>query len=266
MKKSIGSYLFLLSLPLLFFLTACGKSDDSLAALLQKSFHAAEQADWKDAQEYAEKALELDSANTEALILNALALENNDKLEQALVQATKAALDRESFMAQYTYGRMLVQNGDYEQSLAPLSRALSLNPEDANTLVLLGRASTHLQISNASSYYGLLYKKFPEFRSNAVVLNELALLELIKNNPDKTAAFLFPAVKLAPDNPDIVRNCAIFCDYYPGSVSRYFSRIKNSGLSSSAKDYYARYLRLTAGIPELEKDRIAVEKRLSVIR
>ena len=96
-------------------------------------------------------------------------------------------------MAQYTYGRMLILNKEYEQSLAPLSRALALEPSDSNTLVLLGKVSTYLQTSNASSYYGLLYKKFPEFRSNAVILNELALLELIKNNPDKAAAFMFSA-------------------------------------------------------------------------
>ena len=161
---------------------------------------------------------------------------------------------------------MLILNKEYEQSLAPLSRALALEPSDSNTLVLLGKVSTYLQTSNASSYYGLLYKKFPEFRSNAVILNELALLELIKNNPDKAAAFMFSAIKLAPDNPDIVRNCAIFCDYNQASVRRYFARVNDSSLSSSAKDYYSRYLRLTAGIPELEKDRIAVEKRLSAIR
>ena len=95
MKKFAEYYLFLLIfLPFLLCVAGCGGSGDSLESYLQKSFTAAEQADWKDALKYAEKALQKDSLNCNALILSALALENTDKPEQALVQAAKAASER----------------------------------------------------------------------------------------------------------------------------------------------------------------------------
>ena len=127
-RRSFLPLLFLAAaVSALWILPGCSGRNESLDTLLQKSFTAAEQANWSKALDYAEKALDKDSANTNALILQALALENTDRTEQALVQAAKAASDRNSFMAQYTYGRMLVQSEKFDQSLAPLLRAMELD-------------------------------------------------------------------------------------------------------------------------------------------
>ncbi len=123
-----------------------------------------------------------------------------------------------------------------------------------------------MRTSQASGYYALLLKNFPQFKNNGIIFNELAVLELLKNNPDKAASFFFLAAKLAPDNPDIIRNCAIYCDFNPSSVRRYLSRISRPDFPTTAKDYYSRYLKLTSARPELESERLAVEQRLSTIR
>ena len=256
----------LLALPAL--LCGCGRKAEPLDALLRKSFAHAEQADWKSAKNLAEKVLDRDASNTSARVLLSLSLENLDRMDQAIVQAEKAAnQDSESFMAQYTYGRMLLLLDRHEQSIKPLNRAVELDPEDVNALLLLSRAQARIYPAKASASYGKLLKNFQEFKNSGVIFNELAVLELLKNNPDTAASFFFQAARFAPDNPDIIRNCAIFCEFHPNSLTKFLNRTRLPGdMPSSAKEFYAKYLLLTAARPELERERLEVERHLNSIR
>ena len=126
-----------------FLLTACGP-EPTADEWMQKSLTSAKEAKWGRALDQAERAVAKAPGDTLANVLYAIALENNSRQDEALNAAIRAGADSSCFIAQYTLGRLYCRQQKYDSSVKPLTRALELRPDDANTLILLARAKLRL--------------------------------------------------------------------------------------------------------------------------
>jgi len=240
--------------------SACSKKADlPVAELLRKSFDGAKNGDWKTALNYAQAAYKQAPDDTSVLILLALSQENQEQEQNALETIRKAAeSDKKSFMAQYTYGRMLFQAGKFEQALIPLKAAYSLKPDDVNTLILLEKTSSFCKTRETFQYCEILWKD-PMFKSrfnngkNPFVMNEMGLYYATRKNPKKAISAFSYAERLAPDQPQIQLNLAIVYDYMQNDRAK-------------AIPHYEKYLRMTSNMTGFETERLDVSRRIQEIR
>ena len=84
-----------------FLLTACGP-EPTADELMRKALTSAKEAKWSRALDLAESAAAKAPGNTLANVLLAIALENNNRPDEALNAAIRAGADTSSFIAQYT--------------------------------------------------------------------------------------------------------------------------------------------------------------------
>ena len=241
-----------------FLLTACGP-EPTADEWMRRSLASAKEAKWSRALDQAENAVEKAPGDTLANVLYAIALENNNRPEEALNAATRAGADLSSFIAQYTLGRLYCRQQKYDSSVKPLTRALELRPDDANTLILLARAKLRLNTEDALNLNKRLLS-LPQFAQSPVIYNELGVLQVLKGEPKKaTALFLkatalfLKALSLDADNPHLNLNNAILHDYYLGDLMK-------------ARQYYNSFLRLSANRRELLDEYKDVQTRLEIIR
>lgn len=120
-------------------LTACGP-EPTADEWMRKSLASAKEGKWSRALDQAGNAVDKAPGNTLANVLLAIALENNNRPGDAMEAAERAGADTGCFIAQYTLGRLYCRQQKYDSSIRPLTRALELRPDDANTLILLARA------------------------------------------------------------------------------------------------------------------------------
>ena len=241
-----------------FTLTACGPGQTA-DERMQNSMTAAKAGNWELALDEARKAVKKDSDNTLANVLLAIALENNSHPEEALKAAKKAAENGKScFIAQYTLGRLCCRQQKYADSIEPLTLALKLRPDDANTIILLARAKTRMNnFEEAINLYtGLL--EFPEFGNSATLYNEIGVLHVRKNDPIAASADFQRAFLKDGESPIPHLNYAILYDYY--------LRNRRDSADRVAREHYQKFLNKTANRPELADERRDVEKRLKEIR
>lgn len=231
-------------------LTSCARKQESPAVLLKKAIAAAQNADWETAGELAEEARSIYPESSDIILLSALALEKNGRPEEALarLQNLSASL-QDDFKIQYTLGRLLYLRGRYEQCIAPLKNALSVRPQDANTLLLLAKAQARLNIKDTfKNYAGLL--KMPGYKNDPVICNEIAVFLAVRRRADSALLVLRDKCKSLPL---AAWNGAVILDYH---LDR----------KQDAIAWYNRFLRETANRPELEKYRFRVTRRLQEIR
>lgn len=235
------------------------EAEQSVSVLLQKAFESARDGDWKTALSYSSKAYRKAPGDSSAMILHALALENQEQEQEALEIIRRAAgADKDSFMAQYTCGRLLFQEGKYEQALIPLKTAFSLKPDDVNTLILLEKCASLCRTRETFDYCQLLWKD-PRFKdrfnngSNPFVMNEMGLYYAIRKNERKALGAFLLAEKIAPEQPEIQLNLAIVYDYMRNERAK-------------AIPHYEKYLRLTASQTGFETERLDVSRRIQEIR
>jgi Flp pilus assembly protein TadD len=233
----------------LLLLAACSSEKKTPAALLADAIAAGKQGDWKSALSISDDAVEIAPGNRDILLFSALAMENNGHLEEAINRVQSIASDPNDFMVQYTLGRMLFKQGRMEQCIAPLKAAEQASPRDINTLILLAKASLRLNTKDAADYQKKLLS-FPAFINSPVVFNELGVVFALRGRPREALAFLLDRRATLPVS---VLNAAIIHDWHLNEKNR-------------AADLYNKYLRLTARSPELERERIAVTRRLQEIR
>ena len=239
---------------------SCGKeAEQPVSVLLEKSFQSAKDGDWETALEYSSKAYRKAPGDSSVLILYALSLENQEREREALEIIRRAAeQDKDSFMAQYTCGRLLFQAGKYEQALIPLKTAFALKPDDVNTVILLEKNASFCRTRETFDYCQLLWKD-PRFKdrfnngSNPFVMNEMGLYYAIRKNPNKSLGAFLLAEKIAPEQPEIQLNLAIVYDYMRNERAK-------------AVPHYEKYLRLTAGQTGFESERLDVSRRIQEIR
>ena len=234
-----------------FLLTACGP-DPTADEWMQRSLASAKEAKWSRALDQAENAVAKAPGSTLANVLLAIALENNNRPDEALNAAVRAGGDSSSFIAQYTLGRLYCRQGKYDSSVKPLTRALELRPDDANTLILLARAKLRLNTEDALSL-NLRLLSLPQFAQSPVVYNEIGVLMVLKGEPKKARSYFDHAQNLDADNPYLKLNNAILHDYQLGDVMK-------------ARQYYNNFLQLSSTHPELLDEYKKVQKRLDDIR
>ena len=234
-----------------FLLTACGP-EPTADEWMRKSLASAKEAKWSRALDQAENAVEKAPASTLANVLLAIALENNNRPDEALTAAVRAGSDNNSFIAQYTLGRLYCRQQKYDSSVKPLTRALELRPDDANTLILLARAKLRLNTEDALNLNKRLLS-IPQFNQSPVIYNELGVLQVLKGEPKKATALFLKALSLDADNPHLNLNNAILHDYHLGDLMK-------------ARQYYNSFLRLAANRRELLDEYKEVQTRLEIIR
>ena len=234
-----------------FLLTACGP-EPTADEWMRKSLASAKEAKWSRALDQAENAVEKAPASTLANVLLAIALENNNRPDEALTAAVRAGSDNNSFIAQYTLGRLYCRQQKYDSSVKPLTRALELRPDDANTLILLARAKLRLNTEDALNLNKRLLS-IPQFNQSPVIYNELGVLQVLKGEPKKATALFLKALSLDADNPHLNLNTAILYDYYLGN-------------QMMASKYYNSFLRLSANRRELLDEYKEVQTRLEILR
>ncbi len=234
-----------------FLLTACGP-EPTADEWMRRSLASAKEAKWKRALDQAENALAKAPGDTLANVLYAIALENNDHPEEALNAAIRAGTDSSCFIAQYTLGRLYFRQQKYDSCIKPLTLALELRPDDANTLILLARAKLRLNTEDALNLNKRLLT-LPQFKDSPFVYNELGVIEVLKNEPKKATSLFLKALSLDADNPHLNLNAAILYDYYLGN-------------KMMASKYYNSFLRLSANRRELLDEYKEVQTRLEIIR
>ena len=234
-----------------FLLTACGP-EPTADEWMQRSLASAKEAKWGRALDQAANAVDKAPGNTLANVLLAIALENNNRPEEALNAAVRAGADQSCFIAQYTLGRLYCRHQKYDSSIKPLTRALELRPDDANTLILLARAKLHLNTEDAMNRNKSLLS-IRQFSQSPVIYNELGVLYILKGEPKNAQRFFFRALELDADNPFLHLNSAILYDYHLGDLMK-------------ARQYYNSFLRLAANRRELLDEYKEVQTRLEIIR
>ena len=234
-----------------FLLTACGP-EPTADEWMRKSLASAKEAKWSRALDQAENAVSKAPGSTLANVLYAITLENNNRPDEALNAAIRAGADTSSFIAQYTLGRIYCRQQKYDSSIKPLTRALELRPDDANTLILLARAKLRLNTEDALNLNKRLLS-LPQFSQSAVIYNELGVLQVLKGEPKKATSLFVMALSLDADNPYLNLNSAILYDYYLGDLM-------------TARQHYNSFLRLAANRRELLDEYKNVQTRLDDIR
>ena len=236
-----------------------GCTDDAVSTdlLLTSAVELARTGKWQSCEDNAVTVLKRDPANVYAMLLRALAAEQLGKKDTALAMAKQAAENApEEFSAQYTYGRLLAEQGNNAKSaITVLERALKLRPGNRSTLILLGNCSSKINADNAITYYLALP---PEVQKMPEIQTRMAMYYLDRrdrNSKNLSLAFqaLANAYKTANDNPVVVLNLAMFIDHY----------VKNK---KKAYAFYNRYLILTKHNPELNPTRAQVQARMSALR
>ena len=234
-----------------FLLTACGP-EPTADEWMRRSLASAKEAKWKRALDQAENAVEKAPGDTLANVLYAIALENNGHSDEALNAAARAGTDSSCFIAQYTLGRLYFRQQKYDSCIKPLTLALELRPDDANTLILLARAKLRLNTEDALNLNKRLLS-LPQFKDSPIVYNELGVIQVLKNEPKKATSLFLKALSLDADNPHLNLNNAILHDYFLGDWMQ-------------AQQYYNSFLRLSANRRELLDEYKEVQTRLEIFR
>lgn len=232
----------------LFLSAGCSGKKENKSELLTKAFEHAEKADWKQSMKYSEHVLSQDKNDVSALLLTVLAMEKSSGNENAILQkAEKAAeLAPESFMAQYTYGRLLYRQGKYDRAAPVLKNARRIKAqsgtEDINTVILLAQSMAHVNPNEALSYYKILAKN-NRFAKDPVIWNQMGFLYL-PNKPDMAVKFLKEAEKYGVSNPKIAWNLAVVNDSYlsnKGEAAVYYHKFMNL-VKDNRGAYEAKYV------------------------
>lgn len=250
--KSIMLITLLLSLTIL---QSCSENlaDKSVDQLLNSGCESARNGLWTKALKYAKAAVKREPANAGALVLAALAYENNDNIEQAL-QAARLAVkaDAKYFQAQYTLGRICLKDqSKIQDSIEPLKRALQLKPKDVDTLVLLARGAKKLGLLDTVKYFEQLAET-KRYAGRPEPWNEMGIIYAEQNNSRNAARCLVTAYNRAKNNPIVVLNFALFLDYYNSQPAR-------------AVKFYRKFVSLVEDNSAFADKAIQTKKRISEI-
>lgn len=234
-------------------LSACGENEIPTDVLLANSLMEATKGNWEKAAENSSAVLAKDKNNIHALILQALAIHNTDRLQEAMDSISAAVkLAPGNFHAQYLKGYFAYRAGKYQDAVRPLAIANNLKPDDINTLTLL--AQTHYKLKNdrlAVSYY----KKMaihPKYRTSALPVNALGIL-FARSNPRLAQRYFEEAEKRAKTTPHLITdlNRAIFHELNRNNKQAVF--------------YFKRFVSATKGKAEYDSLREQVLKHLNTL-
>ena len=114
---------------LLVLLTGCSNEVKDSNVLLKKAVTlASKDGKWKEALKYAAQAVNADPQNANALVMYALTLEHDNQKNKAKKELRKAIkISPMNFMAQFSLGRFLFAEKDYEGAYEYLTTPTKFN-------------------------------------------------------------------------------------------------------------------------------------------
>ena len=222
-------------LSAVFLLAACGEKEVPADVLLADSLSEAAKGNWEKSAEFSSAVLAKDKNNVHALILQALAMHNTDRLQEAMENISAAVkLAPADFQAQYLLGFFAYKAGRYKEAVRPLTMAHNLKPDDLNTLILL--AQTHYTQKNdrlAISFYKKL-ALHPKYKNSALPVNALGILHA-RSNPVLAERYFQEAVRRTQiqGHPLTTLNRAIF---YEGRRNKKLAQTLYRKFISETKD------------------------------
>ncbi|MFO7822016.1 MAG: tetratricopeptide repeat protein [Lentisphaeria bacterium] len=188
-----------------------GRSTDEL---YRKALNAAANAQWTKAEELTGRVLSADDTHLEGRILHGISLyelQQPEEAESTLLQAAASAPD--SFTAQYFYGWILFESGNYADALRPLKKAYSIRKDQPDLIIMLATCCLEQNLTEGLRYLQVL-RRFNTYRSDPKVYNDMALLWLGQPDTEKAEKFLLQAYRVDPEDPVILQNLAVFYDRY----------------------------------------------------
>ncbi|WP_294506863.1 hypothetical protein [uncultured Victivallis sp.] len=212
--------------------------------------------DWKKALKMAERAESLSENSVPALVLRAIAHEKLGERDLALDAARQAAtLNPESFVAQYTLGRLYAADPTrYSDALAPLTRAAKLrNFRDRNTLILLANTTAALRSPSAGNWLNFLVRVAPEIGSDPAYRNLLGIVLTRARKLDSARQEFTQAYQQDRSNPMVVYNIGVFFDRYAANPR-------------AGRQFYQAFLRLAGDDPQYADLKSRVSAQLTQMR
>lgn len=254
--------------------SACREKEENKTAqeLLDEAYAVAsddKKSDWIQALALSERAYKQNSSDTAIRIMYALALERNGRTDEAIaVMEKENPADLESFIAQYTLGRMYYLNGDYAKAVPPLEKAHALDPADGDAMLMLEQAYISAGYGKeAMRLCQQLQNTFRKKYAKSVFLyNDVALINYALLGKDAYPYFNWIA-RQAPNSPEVQWNMAVYLDYVHENTapSGKIGGMTQRQARQQAKRYYSRYLQLTEGTQGWESERNHAQSRLSSI-
>ncbi len=241
------------------------ESYESNALILKKAIEAGNKGEWEKAQLLALRARTQDPNDANARVMLALALEQDEKLDQAIEEIKVATtLDHSIFMAQYTQGRLLFKNDIYEDCPAPLEKAKELNPNHSQVLLLLARTYSLLSNYDESIKNYILLARLKQYSKSAEVFNEIGVLFFKKKDYKRSIKFFERAYSMDPKLPSLNLNFAVFyetlAELCKDDKSKAFIARRN------AVKYYGVYEQLLILDPHAEDTRKAIIDKIAQLK
>ncbi len=237
-------------LPAFLIITGCS-NNDSTTEKLNKAVNQAKHGNWQSAAATAE---ELSTAHPQAvspMILRALAYEKSGELAKAIDLARKCVnAAPKDFTAHYTLGRLYSLDPKRQaDAFAVLEKALTLKPEDTDTLILLSTIGIKRNEPNTDQYLNLLKHK-PEFDRSAPLYYMLGLRQAEKRNFDASKRFMMDALSKCggAKDPSLVYRIALCfdrCKFPAAEVKKFYNLfIRMNGVYKNPADVASARQRL----------------------
>ena len=169
---------------------------------------------WDGALKTSSDILKTSPDNRNAKLLQAIAYEKHGKYDEALDLANQVAQEYpDDFIALYTCGRMAAaQPLRRQQAFALLQKALVLNPEDVNTLILLCTLGTQLNHPQTMKYL-IKLQQHKEYAGSATLSYQFGICYANANKKREAMLFFKQAVAKGTNNPGLIYNTALRVDH-----------------------------------------------------
>ncbi len=206
----------------------------NVAKKMQEAEAAYKAGRFPTACEATAKVLKKDPSNISAMVLNGWSLHQQGKDTEALPMLAKAAqAGRDDFAAQYFYGSLLADAGDYTAALPPLREAYRINPNSEPLLVLLGRCCLELNLLEGTKYLQIL-RRYPDMQADPNLYNNLGILWTNNQKYDLAATAFKDAWAKDPHKFLAPQNLAVIYDQYlknPRTALSYYRACANAAIA-----------------------------------
>jgi tetratricopeptide (TPR) repeat protein len=250
-----GVSLFFAAFLILTALSGCGKK--SVGDCVKQGTAAADAGDWESALKFASKGVEYAPENVDALLLKAVAARNcrkSDIAYEAAAQATK--LDPDNFSAQYTLGCVCMDEpGRNSEAKQAFLAAHKLRPDDRDTLIALCDLVAESDDTDLLKYIDKLERCNSEAENGSAAFRNQKGVALLRAGKRDQALREFNAAQKGDgwNDPNVVYNAACAYDNY--RLTR--------GRAKKIREFYERYLELTANDKSAEPTRKLVQRRVA---
>jgi tetratricopeptide (TPR) repeat protein len=231
--------------------------------LYSRATHAAFALDFDEALSLTRRCLDREPDHVKALILQGYCryrlMTPEDRTRDSspvITYVEKAArLAPDDFLAQYYFGWMLFETGDFGRALKPLERAYELRAQcpdgDDNVLAMLSMCCVNQGLDRGRTYLQAL-RRFQGFERSPLVYNAIGVLSAKKQDNQGALGSFMEALKQDPNNAIVLQNLAVLFDerlQRPEEAMRYYARAiaaRQAMRDSTRQDEMRRRLRQLA--------------------